>query len=86
MQAGIAGVHPGLNIGDEGECERTRREYHVGGAHSPGVRFRIDHADGLIQKEKAEACQSDDAVVGRVALCALVVEIDDALGAQPRGK
>lgn len=68
-----------LHVSDQTTGEGRRRERHVIGSDSACVGVDIDDPDRLIDKQEGEACEAYQAVVSRVALCALVVEVHHAL-------
>ena len=75
-----------LDESDKTEAERGRCKCHVCCADPTGIRVNIYDPNGLVKKKECETRQSNEAVVSRVSLRALVVIIDDALLAQSTGK
>ena len=85
-QAVVTGVDVSLDESDQTEAEGGRCKCHVCRTDSAGIRVNIYDPNGLVKKKECEARESNEAVVSRVPLCALVVIIDHALLAQSGGE
>ena len=86
LQTGITRVDVSLHVSKETTEEGRGRERHVSGSDSACIGVDIVDSDRLIDKQEGEARETNQAVVSRVALRALVVEVHDALLSESGGK